>query len=35
MLELDGENKPIDVVTLYEKLKSKKSMLQEIGGSTF
>ena len=34
MLELDGENKPIDVVTLYEKLKSKKSMLQEIGGST-
>ena len=35
MLELDGENKPIDVVTLYEKLKSKKSMLQEIGGSTY
>ena len=30
MLELDSENKP-DVVTLYEKLKSKKSLLQEVG----
>ena len=28
MLELDSESKPIDVVTLYEKLKSKKSLLQ-------
>ena len=35
MLELDSENKPIDVVTLYEKLKSKKSLLQEVGGSTY
>ncbi|MBA4728597.1 MAG: replicative DNA helicase [Candidatus Dadabacteria bacterium] len=35
MLELDSESKPIDVVTLYEKLKSKKSLLQEIGGSGY
>ena len=35
MVELDTENKPIDVVTLYEKLKSKKSLLQDIGGSTY
>ena len=35
MLELDSESKPIDVVTLYEKLKSKKSLLQEVGGSGY
>ena len=33
MLELDSENKPIDVVTLYEP--NQKSLLQEVGGSTY
>lgn len=35
MLDLDSENKPIDVLTLFEKLKSKKSLLQDVGGSSY
>jgi len=35
MIDLDGENKPIDILTLYEKLKSKKSLLQDVGGSSY
>tara|TARA_B100001029_G_scaffold179431_1_gene188889 strand:- start:5063 stop:6430 length:1368 start_codon:yes stop_codon:yes gene_type:complete len=35
MLDLDSENKPIDVLTLFEKLKTKKSLLQEVGGSSY
>jgi replicative DNA helicase len=35
MVDLDFENTPIDVLTLYEKLKSKKSLLQDVGGSSY
>ena len=35
MLDLDDEKVPIDVLTLYEKLKQKKSLLQDVGGSSY
>ena len=35
MIDLDKESKPIDILTLYEKLKSKKSLLKEVGGSSY
>ena len=35
MVDLDKESKPIDILTLYDKLKSKKSLLKEVGGSSY
>jgi replicative DNA helicase len=35
MIDLDKESKPIDILTLYEKLTSKKSLLKEVGGSSY
>ena len=35
MVDLDKESKPIDILTLYDKLKSKKSLLKDVGGSSY
>ncbi|MBT3445541.1 replicative DNA helicase [bacterium] len=35
MVDLEKENKPIDILTLYDKLKTKKSLLKEVGGSSY
>ena len=35
MVDLEKESKPIDILTLYDKLKSKKSLLNEVGGSSY
>ena len=35
MIDLEHNNNPIDVLTLYEYLKSKGNLLEEIGGSAY
>ena len=35
MVELDRASKPIDVLTLFDYLKSKGQLLEEVGGSTY
>lgn len=35
MIDLEQNNNPIDVLTLYEYLKSKGNLLEEIGGSAY
>ncbi|NIP30774.1 MAG: replicative DNA helicase, partial [Candidatus Dadabacteria bacterium] len=35
MIDLDKENSPIDVLTLYEYMNNKGKLLEEIGGSAY
>ncbi|MGI9553358.1 MAG: replicative DNA helicase [Thermodesulfobacteriota bacterium] len=35
MIDLEQNNKPIDVLTLYEYLKNKGNLLEEVGGSSY
>ncbi len=35
MIELEQAGSPIDILTLYEYLKSKNNLLEEVGGSTY
>ncbi|GBD38159.1 Replicative DNA helicase [bacterium HR37] len=35
MIELDRNNKPIDILTLFDYLKSKGKLLEEVGGSSY
>src|SRR3972149_11914629 len=35
MIELDKHSKPIDILTLYDYLKSQRQLLEEVGGSSY
>ena len=35
MIEIDESSKPIDILTLYEYLKNKGNLLEEVGGSSY
>lgn len=35
MISLEKDSRPIDILTLYEYLKSKGSLIEEVGGSTY